>query len=171
MGDCTASVPLHNGEFAIVDTEDVCRVSGFAWQCRIEPYGQKYALANFLRSDGTRTMVRMHRLLLCFPLMSVDHRDRNGLNNRRQNLRLCDDHANQGNSGKHRPGKYSRFKGVTKHLPTGHWKAQLMKHRKNAHCSYHRCEIEAALAYDAAAVEHFGEFAATNAALGLLEVA
>jgi len=168
-GDGTFRVPLHDGSFAIIDACDVANVSLFTWHRRIEPWGQQYALANFRHPDGTSRTIRMHRLVLCFPLMQVDHIDRCGLNNRRINLRLCDDKQNQGNSGKHKPSKYSAFKGVTKHLPTGHWKVQLTKNRKMIHCTYHRDEIEAAKTYDAAAIKAFGEFACTNAALGLLE--
>jgi len=168
-GDGTFRVPLNDGAFATIDACDVPTVSLFAWQHRVEPFGQHYALANFHTCDGRKTMIRMHRLILCFPLMSVDHIDRCGLNNRRSNLRLCDDKQNQGNAGKHKPGKYSIYKGVTKHVPTGHWKTQLTVNRKMVHCTYHRDEREAAESYDAAARHYFGAFACTNASLGLLE--
>jgi hypothetical protein len=167
-GDGTFRVPMQDGSFAIIDACDVANVSLFTWHRRVEPWGQEYALANFRHPCGISRMIRMHRLILCFPLMSVDHIDRCGLNNRRDNLRLCDDKQNQGNSGKNKPGKYSIFKGVTKHMPTGHWKVQLTKNRKMIYCTYHRDELEAARAYDAAAIAAFGEFACTNAALGLI---
>lgn len=164
-GDGTARVPLHDGSFAIIDAVDMDRVSIIAWQHRIEEWGQEYALGAV---PGSRRIVRMHRLLLCFPLWRLDHIDGDGLNNRRSNLRFCENWENGWNCKKRKPGKYSRFKGVTVHKASGLWKSQLQKHRKQVHAKYHKTEMEAALAYDAAAIEHFGEFAATNATLGLL---
>ena len=166
-GDGTASVPLYGGALAIIDSTDIERVAFLAWQHRIEPDGQHYALAT-IRSSGVSRVIRMHRLLLCFPLHQIDHIDGNGLNNRRSNLRFCDNSQNQWNCKKNKPGKYSRFKGVTRHCVGDFWKSQLMKDRKSVHAKYHKSEIEAARAYDAAAIRHFGEFAATNVKLGLL---
>jgi len=165
-GDGTASVPLNGGAFAIIDSADIGRVGFVAWQHRIEPDGQHYALASIQGSK--QIVVRMHRLILCFPLYQVDHIDGDGLNNRRSNLRFCDNRQNQWNCNKNKPGKYSRFKGVTRHCVGDFWKSQLMKDRKSVHAKYHKSEIAAARAYDAAAIEHFGEFAATNVKLGLL---
>lgn len=171
-GNGIACVPLNttNSEtpvFAIIDASDISKVSFIAWQHRVEPDGSEYALGMYYGGVKPRC-IRMHRLLLCFPLLQVDHIDGNGLNNTRINLRFCNNHQNQWNSRKNKPGKYSEFKGVTFHAASGLWKSQLQKNRKQIHAKYHKNPLSAALAYDAAAIEHFGKFAATNAKLGLL---
>ena len=166
-GDGTARVPLQNGEFAIIDSCDIGRVGFCAWNYSL---GGKvaYAKAGFTNAQGRRTMIAMHRLLLCFPYSSVDHVNGNGLDNRRHNLRPCDSHQNQGNSAKWKAGKYSKYKGVCKHLQSGLWIAQLRVGGKSVHTKYFRDEVEAARSYDKAAIAVFGEFACTNVSLGLL---
>jgi len=172
-GDGTSRVPLCSPTgrevFALIDTVDVHRVSFIAWQHRIEPAGQEYAMGCY-RSSGRTISTRMHRLLLCYPHFQIDHIDGNGLNNRRSNLRFCDNRQNQWNCKKNKSGKYSHYKGVTFHTATGLWKSQLQKDRKQVHAKYHRDPLSAALAYDEAALLHFGEFAATNKKLGLLDI-
>lgn len=172
-GDGTASVPLSTVHsetpvFSLIDAGDIARVSCIAWQHRVEPDGCEYALGMYHGAGKPRT-IRLHRLLLCFPLFQVDHIDGDGLNNVRSNLRFCDNHQNQWNCRKNKPGKYSSYKGVTFHKASGLWKSQLQKNRKLIHTKYHKDPLTAALAYDAAAIEHFGEFAATNKKLGLLQ--
>jgi len=168
MGDGSARVPLGHGLFSVIDSADIERVSFLAWSRSLHRDGQEYALANFVNSDGKRVMVKLHRVLLCFPFQQIDHIDGDGLNNRRSNLRLCDNRQNQWNCKKNKPGKYSAFKGVTRHCRGDLWKCQLTKDRKLVHVKYFKSEIEAARSYDAAAVFHFGTFAATNVSLGLL---
>jgi hypothetical protein len=91
----------------------------------------------------------------------VDHRDRDGLNNRQQNLRLCNSSQNGGNSklmdGRKYKGTYL-FKGGRKKP----WVARITIGGRPKSLSYHFTEEEAALAYNAAAVQYFGEFARLN---------
>ena len=172
-GDGTASVPLMSkvrpGVFATIDACDIERVSFIAWQHRVELRGNEYALGCY-RSGSVVRCTRMHRLLLCYPMFQVDHIDGNGLNNCRENLRFCNNHENQWNCHKKTASKYSHYKGVTFHTASGLWKSQLQKDRKQVHAKYHKDPLTAALAYDEAARFHFGEFAATNEKLGLLDV-
>ena len=83
-----------------------------------------------------------------------------------QPLRICSNAENQRNPGKPktRAAKASRFKGVTWH--GGKWRAKVVVEGKHAILAHD--ELEAAKAYDRAAREHFGEFAWTNEANGLL---
>jgi hypothetical protein len=167
-GDGSALVPLGNGLFSVIDSFDIERVAFLAWSRSLCRDGQQYAVANLVNAEGKWGMVKLHRVLLCFPFQQIDHIDGNGLNNRRSNLRLCNNHQNQWNCRKKTTGKYSAFKGVTRHCIGDLWKCQLMKNRKSVHAKYFKSEIEAARSYDAAAIFHFGEFAATNVSLGLL---
>src|SRR5690606_6839551 len=78
-GDGTARVPLNTTHsdapvFSVIDTGDIARVSCIAWQHRVEPDGCEYALGMYHGAGKPRT-IRLHRLLLCFPLFQVDHID------------------------------------------------------------------------------------------------
>jgi hypothetical protein len=101
--------------------------------------------------------VSLHRLLL--PTENdVDHKDRNGLNNRRQNLRPANDSQNNANQPKlNQDSTSSLYKGVAKHS-SGKFEAYC----GGKHLGLFDSEVEAALAYDATARQQFGEFAVVN---------
>ena len=61
--------------------------------------------------------------------MDVDHRDGNGLNNCRSNLRICRNVQNQWNKRK-RANTASEFKGVTWHKATKKWRARITVDKK-----------------------------------------
>lgn len=95
-----------------------------------------------------------------------DHINHDKLDNRRDNLRLCTQAENSRNSVKRTwsNGKQptSRYKGVSLHRQSGKWRAQLYIDHKLYCLGYHATEEQAARAYDAAAREHFDEFAYLN---------
>ncbi len=104
-------IPLQHGHVAFVDEADYHLVAGFHWiarrGCRCHGW---YAVANVWKGRGrSPTMLQMHALIKPgFPLL--DHKDRNGLNNRRNNLRPADGTFNNYNSAK-RVGR-SSYRGV-----------------------------------------------------------
>jgi hypothetical protein len=109
----------------------------------------------------------MHRLLTRASAgVIVDHADMDGLNNRRANLRPCTKAENsqrrRSTSGK------SPFKGVAFHRHSGLHHATINVAGRQVSLRYHKTAEDAARAYDAAAVAHFGAFALTNKELGLL---
>lgn len=97
---------------------------------------------------------------------TVDHRDKNRLNNRWGNLRLATRAQNQRN--RNQVGKSSQYHGVTlaryKRKPQTSWKwqAKIMVDGVRLHLGSFSTEIEAALAYNEAAIKHHGEFASIN---------
>jgi hypothetical protein len=112
--------------------------------------------------SGTYPSELMHRFVMDAPCgVEVDHRDGDGLNNTRANLRLCTHAEDCRNQGKTR-GK-SRFKGVYWHRRGRKWCVFV---GKGNYIGLFKTEIEAALAYDAEARLRFGPFAALNFPVG-----
>src|SRR2546425_1516194 len=95
------------------------------------------------------------------PAVQVDHEDRDGLNNRRYNLRVATHDDNQRNrSCQKRNNRTSQYKGVC--LEKGKWRVRIRVNGKNIEIGRFDSELQAALAYDKAAREHYGEFACCN---------
>lgn len=108
-------IPLTQGKEAIVDEEDYEFLSQFKWH-----YKNGYA-ARCISVDGKQVRIWMHRVLTGVPdNLEVDHLDRNGLNNTKQNLRICSRKINSDNRGLF-VNNTSGYKGVSWHA--GKWQA------------------------------------------------
>lgn len=121
-----------------------------------------YAKRNVLKADGkTYTRIGLHQVIAS--RMGIvgppDHLDRDGLNNRRSNLRAARGH-NQANVAL-RKDNTSGFKGVSVRKP-GTWSAYIYVGGKQKRLGSFPDPFEAAKAYDRAALEAFGEFAVLN---------
>jgi hypothetical protein len=92
--------------------------------------------------------------------MYVDHINRNSLDNRRVNLRLATPGQNSANIGPRKTAyRSSQYKGV--HVTdVGTWTAKISYQGKIARLGTYAIEKDAAMAYDMAALEIYGEFAA-----------
>lgn len=156
------TISLTKGFEALVDDSDFAILDQWKWRV-MESKGHRYAV----RQDRAKKSVLMHRFLLNpKATQQVDHRDRNGLNNQRENLRVCEDSQNYANAKLSRRNK-SGFKGVCWDRVNGLWMAFIgAKPRKTIGYSHH--PKEAARMYDVAAVKRYGEFALTNQQLGLI---
>lgn len=118
-----------------------------------------YAVA---RIDGRN--VHLHRLVANAPEgMDVDHINGDGLDNRRENLRVCTRTQNQANR---RPNRGRRTKGVSR-TRYGTWQAYIYVAGRKQHLGTFPTEAEAAQAYNAAAVEAWGDFARLNEEVAL----
>lgn len=95
--------------------------------------------------------------------MLIDHINSNGLDNRRSNLRVCSQAQNLQNRPAQVGRKHGRYKG-TGFRPglKKPWSAKLNTKGKNMHLGYFATEIEAAKAYNKAALEHFKDYAYLN---------
>jgi hypothetical protein len=152
-----AGIKLTKGQVAIVDDSDVALLSRYNW-CADKIGKTWYAKSRF----GGRVHY-MHRLLMGEPPgRLIDHRDGDGLNNRRSNLREATHSTNLANSrGPEARGKSSRFKGVSLNH-NRNWSARIMVRYKGTHLGVYPSEEAAAKAYDCAARHYFGEFAKLN---------
>ena len=155
---------LGGGYAVVVDDTDVQIVSGLHWFAVRRGRNLIYAMANTKTADGRATCVYMHRLIRPdIPL--IDHADRNGLNNRRYNLRPSNYSTNGANTKK-RAHNLGRFKGVR--LKKDHannlrpFEARIGVSGKTLHIGYFASDREAAEAYNERALIEFGEFANLN---------
>lgn len=142
-------IPLSNGMKSIIDNEDFDRVKDILWS-----YTGNYA---YNKKIGV-----MHRFIIkAKDGFEVDHKNGNQLDNRKSNLRECSHSQNGMNKGKSQ-GVSSKYIGVC--LPKGRNKyvAYINKDGKRIPLGFFINEIEAAKAYDEAAIKHHGEFAYLN---------
>ncbi len=157
-------IPLTKGQVALVDDEDYEALAKFKWHAH--KFSQTWCAARNVRGDdGVKRIVLMHRVIMGAPPgADVDHRNHNGCDNRRENLRVCTRQQNLRNQRK-RAGKSSRLKGVSLCGQTGRWAAALKVGTKKVWLGRFKTEADAGAAYDRAAREHFGEFACLNEVL------
>jgi len=155
------SIPLTQGHSALVDDADWPAASRYKWHLRRGNRGILYASRNVtVREAGRKGGAQMlHQLILGTKL--VDHRDGDGLNNVRSNLRRTTKCFNAANSRKRVDALTSRFKGVSFDRERGSWKMQVKCGQKRIIKRF-ASELDAANAYDRAAVELFGEHARVN---------
>lgn len=137
------------GGVVIVDP-DVKLAAGRHW---------KVARDGYVRDSNS---VSLHRELTNAPRgLVVDHINGDTLDNRRANLRVCEQRQNLWNGRPHRDGS-SRYRGVSRMRRSGTWRAQI----QGKHLGFFRSEEDAARAYNVAAVQRFGEFARPNVVPG-----
>ena len=152
-------IKLSRGKIALIDDCDLDLVSGYTW-CAYKGHNTFYAKTNVRRADGSRVVVRMHRLILGLtdPRVKVDHRDGNGLNNQRANMRACTD-AQNGKNRQKNANNTSGYKGVTLRKRDGKWHTSIMANGKRKHLGYFSTPEAAYAAYCAAAKDLHGEYA------------
>jgi hypothetical protein len=157
-----AEIALPSGDVTVVDEADLPIVTGYRWRAyRRAGDRTVYVRAEIRHGRRTRT-VPLHRFLLnAPPRLLVDHRDHDGLNNTRSNLRLCTFSQNAANMVLLNQNT-SGYKGVTYHRQIGKWQAAIKVQGRNHYLGVYADPLQAAAAYDRAAVEAFGEFALIN---------
>lgn len=160
-------VPLggkHRGTFAVVDVGDAEEVGRHNWSARPFPR-TTYAQANIKKADGSAATLKLHRLIAQLAgfgdAQEVDHRNGDGLDCRRSNLRPATRFEN-GRNLRVPLTNTSGFKGVSWDRSRGKWVAQIKVNQRRHYLGSFDAAESAAHAYDAAAIRYFGPFAALN---------
>jgi hypothetical protein len=158
MTSATLRIPLSRGEFATIDRDDYRLVAQYTWS--LLRTGKRRDILYAVRMEAGK-MIYLHRFLLeAGPDQHVDHRDRDGLNCCRLNLRVAT--RTQNNANRVMPKRGNRpYRGVAA-TRSGKWSATIGLNRKQINIGRFATAEEAARAYDAKALELFGEFAILN---------
>lgn len=165
--DSTIEIQLTQNYTTIIDAIDA-DLASLKWCVelqRVRPYAVRGTQHDTLSG---RTVKPLHRYIgeriAGRPLTreeQVDHRDGNSLNNTRDNLRVCTQSQNLANKGM-LCNNTSEFKGVWLHKQTGAWAACIRVNNKTIHLGLFDTKEDAAIVYNHAALEYFGDFAWFN---------
>lgn len=154
IAGATAYVELTKGYTATIDAADIPLIAGRNWYAQVTPTSVYAARSEIV--DGIQRCVLMHRVIAGAGEPEVDHRDLNGLNNRRKNLRVATRSQNLANRGANMNSTLG-IKGVRR--MRGKFIAEIETGGRSYYLgSYGTAELAAA-AYAGAARVLFGEFA------------
>lgn len=155
----TRQIPLANGRFALIDDEDAERVLQHRWWL----HGKGRTNTVYAAARIVQGTTLLHRFILNVsdPDIHVDHIDLDGLNCCKSNLRIATHQQNQRNRAKYNCNT-TGYKGVFRNPSSSKWRAMITVNGKCVHIGYFVDIIDAARAYDEAAIMYFGEYARTN---------
>jgi hypothetical protein len=155
-------IQLTRGQVAFIDDEDAEAVNKHKWTAVKSSHGKTWYAHRHAKINGKWKHLRMHRFLMNAPQnMKIDHRDGNGINNVKSNLRLCTHAQNLMNMRCH--NKHG-LKGIT-FVPARRikkWMTKIHINGKVKTVGYFASKFLAAKAYNEMAKKHFGEFARLN---------
>lgn len=152
-------ITLTKGFKAIVDDNDFNTLNAFKWKVQVSKHSCYANRVDY--SSGKPKIIYMHRFIkgVDDKNLVVDHKDHNGLNNTRENLRICSKSENAMNRNPLQ-GSTSKYLGVCRYK--GRWRAGLKHDYKQYHLGDYDDERQAALAYNKKAIDLHGEFANIN---------
>ena len=137
--------------YALVDDEDFERVNKYQW-CFDHGY---------IRANVGKRIFYLHKFILRTPKnIIIDHKNHNGFDNRRSNLRICNQSYNMVNQRLSRINT-SGYKGVVWHKTLKYWVSQINVRGKH-YSKYSKTKEEAAKKYNQMALKYFGKFALLN---------
>lgn len=153
-------IPLTQGKVALVDIEDYDYLNQFKWRV-CQSHSNLYALRH-IKINKKQTTMKMHREIMK-PLknIEIDHKNKDGLDNRKDNLRTCTSAQNKMNRGR-TSINISGYKGVHWHKENKKWRARIGINKKCINLGCYNEKKKAALAYNEAAKKYHGEFARLN---------
>lgn len=152
-------IPLQNGMYAIVDDEDYKRCMKYSWYVGVV---RKINLHIYSRINNKHTPLQYFILQKNRNSEeTIIFKDQNRLNFRKENL-LIGTKLHSSYSRKPHRNSSSKYKGVSWNKKRKHWVAQIKTDKKPIYLGSFASEEEAAIAYNQAAIKHFGELAFQN---------
>lgn len=157
---------MFGNHYVLIDDDDYKLISQHTWHIQRGHY-TFYAVSNYWKwCNGKKKCITicMHRLIMGIKnkKIFIDHKDHNGLNNQKDNLRPCTHSQNArnrvANIGRIYRGTHLRKKTTT----INKWTASISYNKKSFFLGYFKTEKEAAIAYNKKAIELHGEFANLN---------
>jgi hypothetical protein len=157
------TIELTQGKVAIVDDEDYDELNKYKWYAHKDHQWERwYASRMSNRINGKRKLIMMHRKIMKDSSGKIiDHKNHDGLDNRKCNLRICNCSQNTKNSKIYKTNT-SGFNGVIWNKERKKWRAQIYKDYQTIFIGYFKDKEVAARAVDEKAIELFGEFAILN---------
>jgi len=156
-------IPMAQPKYAKVDPGDYERLRKHEWLVR--KGGKSFYARRRVPTgkSGKEKLVYMHQMVIKVPEgMVADHINHDGMDNRSSNLRAATYSQNLYNRKKRSGAKQSKYKGIYWRKKVRKWQASITCNKKRIDLGYYRDEIEAAKAYDRAAIKYHGEFACLN---------
>jgi hypothetical protein len=148
-------IKLTQDKETIVDDEDYEHLNQWKWHYHSRNYAKRTV-------KKTKSKIYLHRLIMKAEInQKIDHINGNGLDNRKENLRI----VNQSQNGQNRDKQInntSGYKGVTWHKQCNKWLAQINHKGKHYSLGLFETKEAAAKAYNEAALTYFGEYARIN---------
>lgn len=155
------SVELTNNKYALIDKEDLELINRYKWHC-VKVRNMFYAMGSEYVGNYKTKHFCMHRIIMDAKKgIQVDHINRNGLDNRKANLRPCNNMQNNQNKGPQKNNKVG-LKGVSINHKKKYIAMIQIPNGKYKLLGRYDCPTAAGLAYDRAAKMYFGEFAYLN---------
>lgn len=154
-------VPLSRGLHTIVEEADYLPIMRTNWYARWDRHTRSFYAGRTAKVDGKEVTILMHRQIASADNDKlVDHRNHCGLDNRRKNLRQCSNQQNVTN-GRIRARNKTGYIGVSRRK-SGMYRVQITVGYRKIRLGQYSDPAAAAKVYDAAAIQHHGEFAALN---------
>jgi AP2-like factor, euAP2 lineage len=157
-------LPVRPSYQAKVDAEDYDRLMKHTWRVITKPSGRKKVVTNIVDSEGKNRQISLGQFLMSPPpgKMVYPRRFMEGFDYRKENLIVCTMAERQKILPKSRRHGTSRFKGVSFITSKKQWRAAIKVNKKSITLGHFKTEEDAALAYNKAAREHFGDQAYQN---------
>jgi hypothetical protein len=157
------TIELTRGQYTILDIDDYNRLSGYKW-CAVATLNGRYYAKRNIRIDGKQKAALLHRTIMGLTWgdgKEVDHINRNPLDNRKINLRLCTRTQNQENKDLSK-NNTSGYRGVHWNKSARCWIGQIRYKGKRIFSRKQKTKELAAEWYNKMAKKLFGEFAYKN---------